>query len=154
MEMVETPDGLRLINDAYNANPASVAAALKAARWMAGEARCVAVLGHMAELGPIADEEHERIGRLVASLGIDALVIVGEDARRIAVAAEREGVEPERIIVCDTIDDAVQAVRAFSRPGDLVLVKASRVDRLERVADALRSDAARAGPASPEVIGA
>src|SRR5439155_15345349 len=95
MEMVETPDGLRLINDAYNANPASVAAALKAARWMAGDGRCIAVLGHMAELGPIADEEHERIGELLASLGIDALVIVGEDARRIASGAERWGVEPE-----------------------------------------------------------
>jgi len=154
MEMVETPDGLRLINDAYNANPASVAAALKAARWMAGDGRCIAVLGHMAELGPIADEEHERIGELLASLGIDALVIVGEDARRIASGAERWGVEPERIMLCDTVDDAVRAVRAFARPGDLVLVKASRVDRLERVADAQRSGEAHAGPASQEVIGA
>jgi UDP-N-acetylmuramoyl-tripeptide--D-alanyl-D-alanine ligase len=154
MEMLETPDGLRVINDAYNANPASVAAALKAARWMAGEGRCVAVLGHMAELGPIAGGEHERVGGLAAGLGVDALVIVGEDARRIAVGAEREGFEPERITVCDTIEDAVQAVRALSRPGDLVLVKASRVDRLERVVDALRSDVSRAAPASPEVIGA
>ena len=137
MEVVETPDGLRLINDAYNANPTSMAAALRSARGMAGRGRCIAVLGPMAELGPISAGEHERVGELLARLGIAVLVTVGADARVIAVGAEREGVEPERIIAGDDVDGAVAAVRAVAAPGDVVLVKGSRVARLERVADAL-----------------
>jgi UDP-N-acetylmuramoyl-tripeptide--D-alanyl-D-alanine ligase len=142
MEVVEA-EGVRILNDAYNANPTSMAAALKAARWMAGRGRCIAVLGYMAELGPIADVEHERIGELVARLGIDVLIVVGEQARRIAIGAQRGGVEPDRIIRCDDVADAIEAVRSVARPGDLVLVKASRVVRLERVVDGLTRDAPR-----------
>jgi UDP-N-acetylmuramoyl-tripeptide--D-alanyl-D-alanine ligase len=143
MEVFEGQGGIRVVNDAYNANPVSMAAALKAARWMAGAGRCVAVLGHMAELGPIAGEEHERVGELAARLRIDALVVVGTDARLIAVGAEREGVEPDRIHRCEDADQALQTVRALVEPGDLVLVKASRVVRLDRLAEALRSDDAQ-----------
>lgn len=131
--------GVRLLDDSYNANPTSMAAALKAARWMAGDSRCVAVLGHMAELGAIAEEEHDRIGELVARLGIEELVVVGGEARRIATAAEREGVEPDRVHLCDDVPKAIEVVSGLVRPGDLVLVKASRVARLERVVGALRS---------------
>lgn len=131
--------GIRLVDDSYNANPTSTAAALKAARWMARDSRCIAVLGHMAELGPIADEEHERVGELVARLGIDELVVVGPEARRIAIAAEREGVEPDRIHPSGDVPEAVEIVSGLVRPGDLVLVKASRVARLERLVRALRS---------------
>jgi len=131
--------GVRIVNDAYNANPTSTAAALRAVRWMAGSGRCIAVLGHMAELGPIADEEHERIGELVASLGIDVLVVVGPDARLIGVAARREGIPHDGVAVCDDVLQATKSVLSIVRPGDLVLVKASRVARLERVADALQA---------------
>jgi UDP-N-acetylmuramoyl-tripeptide--D-alanyl-D-alanine ligase len=136
---VTSVGGIRLVDDSYNANPASMAAALKAARWMAGDSRCVAVLGHMAELGAIGDEEHRRIGELVARLGVEELVVVGAEAGLIAVAAEREGVEPDRIHMCDDVEEAAELVSALVRPGDLVLVKASRVARLERVAEALRA---------------
>ena len=131
--------GVRIVNDAYNANPTSTAAALRAIRWMAGSGRCIAVLGQMAELGPIADEEHERIGELVARLGIDVLVVVGPDARLIGVAARREGVPPDAIVACDDVVQATSAVLSMAQPGDVVLVKASRVARLERVADALQA---------------
>jgi UDP-N-acetylmuramoyl-tripeptide--D-alanyl-D-alanine ligase len=131
-------DGVRLLDDSYNANPTSMAAALKAARWMAGGSRCVAVLGHMAEIGPIADEEHERIGELVARLGVDELVVVGAEARLIAVGAEREGIEPDRIHLFQDVSRAIEGVPELVRPGDLVLVKASRVARLERVVEAIR----------------
>lgn len=140
MQAFEGPGGVRVLDDAYNANPASMAAALRAARWMAGEGRCVAVLGHMAELGPIAEREHERVGELLARLGVDEVVLVGPEARLIGVGAEREGVEPDRIHRVADAAEAVEAVRSIARPGDLVLVKASRVARLERVADALRTD--------------
>jgi UDP-N-acetylmuramoyl-tripeptide--D-alanyl-D-alanine ligase len=146
MEVRQGPGGLRVINDAYNANPTSMAAALRAARSMAGTGRCIAVLGPMAELGPIAAEEHERVGELLARLRVDVLVTVGVDARAIAFSAEREGVEAESIVRCDDVVQAVEAVRALAGPGDLVLVKASRVARLERVAEALADelDGARA----------
>jgi UDP-N-acetylmuramoyl-tripeptide--D-alanyl-D-alanine ligase len=152
MDVFETPDGIRVIDDAYNANPTSMAAALRSARWMAGDARCIAVLGTMAELGPISSEEHERVGELLARLGIDVLIAVGPDARLTALGAEREGVEPDRIVLCEGVDQAVDAVRAVVEPGDLVLVKASRAARLERVADALRNPAATPlpNPATPE----
>jgi UDP-N-acetylmuramoyl-tripeptide--D-alanyl-D-alanine ligase len=138
MEVFDTAAGVTVVNDAYNANPASMAAALKAARWMAGRGRCVAVLGEMAELGPIAAREHARVGELVARLGVEELVVVGENARLIASGAEREGVEPGRISVCDSVEDAIEDVRTLARPGDVVLVKGSRVAGLERVAEAIR----------------
>jgi UDP-N-acetylmuramoyl-tripeptide--D-alanyl-D-alanine ligase len=141
MDVFETEEGLRVIDDSYNANPTSMAAALKSARWMADGGRCIAVLGTMAELGPISSEEHERVGELLARLGIDVLVAVGEEARLTAIGAEREGVEPERIYLCDDVDQAVEAVRRLAVPGDLVLIKASRAARLERVAEALRTSA-------------
>ncbi len=151
MEVAETGTGLRVVNDAYNANPASVAAALKAVRWMShpagspGDGRAIAVLGEMAELGPISDREHERVGELVARLGIDRLVAVGPGARLIAVGALREGVEADRVTTCDEVSEAVAAVRAFARPGDVVLVKGSRVAGLERAAAALLEDDRPAG---------
>ncbi|MGZ8629649.1 MAG: UDP-N-acetylmuramoyl-tripeptide--D-alanyl-D-alanine ligase [Actinomycetota bacterium] len=138
METFTTSDGVRVVNDAYNANPESMAAALKAARVMAPEARLIAVLGHMAELGPIADEEHERLGELAARLRVDRLVTVGEEARMIAVAGVREGVEPENVAAYDDPGDALADVRAHARAGDVVLFKGSRVAGLEALAEALR----------------
>jgi UDP-N-acetylmuramoyl-tripeptide--D-alanyl-D-alanine ligase len=137
MEVVESSGGYRILNDAYNANPTSMAAALKAAAWMGRNGRCIAVLGHMAELGEFADREHERIGELVARLGVDRLVVVGPLARRIAVGASREGVEPDRITTADTVEEAAAAVGDGVRPGDVVLLKASRVAGLERLAEEL-----------------
>ncbi len=137
MQVLETSDGIRVVNDAYNANPTSTAAALKAARWMARGGRCIAVLGEMAELGPISVEEHERVGEIVARLGVEFLVTVGEAARRILTGAVREGVEAERAVACATREEALARVRDIARPGDVVLVKGSRVAGLEWVAESL-----------------
>jgi UDP-N-acetylmuramoyl-tripeptide--D-alanyl-D-alanine ligase len=138
METFTTDRGVRVINDAYNANPESMAAALKAARVMARDSRLIAVLGHMAELGPIAGEEHERLGDLAARLRIDRVVAVGPLAEPIAVAALREGVEPDNVAAYDDPADALADVRAHARAGDVVLFKGSRVAGLERLAEALR----------------
>jgi UDP-N-acetylmuramoyl-tripeptide--D-alanyl-D-alanine ligase len=142
MEVHDRPDGVRILNDAYNANPASMAAALKAARWMSRGRRCVAVLGEMAELGDAATEEHDRLGDLVARLGIEELVTVGEVGRVIARGAVREGIEPEHVRECADAAEALAAVRELLRPGDVVVVKASRVAGLERVALGLLEEAA------------
>ncbi len=138
METFTTAQGVRVVNDAYNANPESMAAALKAARWMAREGRLVAVLGHMAELGPISLEEHERLGELVVRIGVDRLVTVGEPARAIHRAALREGMEPDAAVAVDGPGEAVEALHGWLRTGDVVLVKGSRVVGLEAVAEALR----------------
>jgi UDP-N-acetylmuramoyl-tripeptide--D-alanyl-D-alanine ligase len=138
METFTTDRGVRVVNDAYNANPESVAAALRTARWMAGDAALIAVLGPMAELGDIAPQEHERVGELAARLRVDRLVTVGSDAEAIAVAGVREGVPPDDVASYPDAEGALADVRAHARPGDLVLVKASRVAGLERLAEALR----------------
>ncbi|TMK30501.1 MAG: UDP-N-acetylmuramoyl-tripeptide--D-alanyl-D-alanine ligase [Actinobacteria bacterium] len=138
MESFTTEDGVRVVNDAYNANPESMAAGLRAARWMARGGRLAAVLGHMAELGPISSGEHERLGELVVRLGVDRLVTVGPVARAVAGAALREGAVPDGVVCVDTPAEAAADVRGWARAGDVVLIKGSRVAGLERVAEALR----------------
>ena len=138
MELLEGAGGIRILNDAYNANPTSTAAALKTAKWIAQGGRCIAVLGEMAELGDTSDEHHERIGELAVRLRIDRLVVVGPGARRIASGAVREGVEPDRVTTVADVGEAAEVVRALVHEGDVVLLKASRVAGLERLAEALR----------------
>ena len=137
METSTGTSGIVIVNDAYNANPESMAAALKSARWMAKGERLVAVLGHMAELGPVEFEEHEKLGQLVVRIGVERLITVGEQARAIARAAIREGQLPEDVASYEDPSDAAADVRAWTRPGDVVLVKGSRVAGLERVAETL-----------------
>ena len=138
METFVNADGVRVVNDAYNANPDSMAAALRAARWIARSGRFAAVLGRMAELGTATIEEHERVGQLAARLRVDRVVTVGEEARGIAIAAVREGVEPENVASYSDPAEALSDVRAWAGPGDVVLFKASRVVGLERLAEAMR----------------
>jgi UDP-N-acetylmuramoyl-tripeptide--D-alanyl-D-alanine ligase len=138
METFTSPAGFRVVNDAYNANPESMAAALKTARWMAGQGHLIAVLGGMAELGPIAQGEHERLGELAARIRVDRLITVGDAAKTIATAGIREGVEPENVASYQDAREALEDVKRSARPGDLVLFKASRAVGLETLAEALR----------------
>jgi UDP-N-acetylmuramoyl-tripeptide--D-alanyl-D-alanine ligase len=138
MEAFTTATGVKVLNDAYNANPESTAAALRTARWIAGEERLIAVLGEMAELGAISVDEHDRIGSLAARVRVDRLITVGDAARAVARAALREGMEPEDVASYDTAAEALEDVRASAGAGDLVLCKGSRVAALEAIAEALR----------------
>jgi UDP-N-acetylmuramoyl-tripeptide--D-alanyl-D-alanine ligase len=138
METFTTASGVVVINDAYNANPTSMAAALKTARWIARDTRMGAVLGQMAELGAHSREEHERVGELAARLHIDRLVTVGTDSLPLALAAVREGVEPESVASYEGADEALDDIRRWAMSGDVVLFKASRVVGLERLAEAMR----------------
>jgi UDP-N-acetylmuramoyl-tripeptide--D-alanyl-D-alanine ligase len=92
----------------------------------------------MAELGPIAAGEHEKLGELAARIRVDRLITVGGRARAIATAGVREGVEPDNVASYDDAQDALEDVRRVARPGDVVLFKASRVAGLEKLAEALR----------------
>ena len=138
METFTTSRSVVVVNDAYNANPESMALALKTARWMARRGRLAAVLGHMAELGPVAFEEHERLGELVVRVGVDRLITLGEPALAIARAAVREGQLPEDVAKYDAPEEAAADVRSWARPGDVVILKGSRVAGVERVAELLR----------------
>jgi UDP-N-acetylmuramoyl-tripeptide--D-alanyl-D-alanine ligase len=143
MEVTSRTDGVVVINDAYNANPESMAAALHALAGLARRrrARSVAVLGPMAELGAAGHSEHQAVGRLAASLGISRVVAVGEPARPIQHAAALEGSWDGEAEWVPDVGAAIEAVRAGLRAGDVVLVKASRAASLERVALAIADDA-------------
>jgi UDP-N-acetylmuramoyl-tripeptide--D-alanyl-D-alanine ligase len=138
MEVHERRDGVTVVNDAYNANPDSVRAALKTLAVLGrDQRRTVAVLGEMRELGAASREQHDAIGRLVVRLNVSRLVVVGEGARPIHLGAGLEGSwSGESVFVPDT-ESAVEFLRDDIAPGDVVLVKASRAAGLERVAEAL-----------------
>jgi UDP-N-acetylmuramoyl-tripeptide--D-alanyl-D-alanine ligase len=133
MELTRTPGGLLVLNDAYNANPASMRAALHALAQL-GSGRRFAVLGHMAELGDHSDNFHHLIGRQAVSCLLRMLVVVGRDAAGIAEAARAGGVD---VVEVDNADEALSVLSGEVLPGDAVLVKASRVVGLERLAAAL-----------------
>ncbi|MFD2763201.1 UDP-N-acetylmuramoyl-tripeptide--D-alanyl-D-alanine ligase [Micromonospora eburnea] len=140
MDVFERPDGVTVIDDSYNANPASMSVALRSLVSMGGAGRTVAVLGYMAELGDFEREGHQQVGRLAAELGVDRLLVVGEPAAPIhegATAVSDWG--GESVLLTDQAA-AVEVLRSELRPGDVVLVKGSRY-RTWEVADALRTAA-------------
>lgn len=145
LEVIQRQDGVTVVNDAFNANPDSVAAALRTLAAMSVGRRTVAVLGEMAELGDAARQGHEQAGRLAADLGIDVLVTVGGDgAAALAGAARGRGGRMQVVMVPDP-DAALSALRDLLRPGDVVLAKASHAMHLEELAVTL---AAAGGPAA------
>jgi UDP-N-acetylmuramoyl-tripeptide--D-alanyl-D-alanine ligase len=156
MDITERPDGVLIINDAYNANPESMRAALETLATVAASrsergGRSFAVLGEMAELGADAPTEHELIGRRSAQLGISHVIAVGEAARPIERGAALEGSGAGDARWVPDVEAAVELLRSDLRPGDAVLVKASRAASLERVALAIVDDAAgRAGAGGDE----
>ena len=141
MQTIDAMGGFRVLNDAYNSNPASLAAGLKTLVAMARGRRTWAVLGVMAELGDHAVAEHDRMGRLMVRLGVGRLVAVGEETRPLYEAARMEGMTVEEAAIVADADEALRVVFAGVEPGDVVLVKASRAAGLERVALALAGEA-------------
>ena len=134
MEINERADGLVVINDAYNASPESMRAALKSLKNIAGKRRSWAVLGEMLELGESSMAEHDAIGRLVVRLDVQRLVVVGEGARPMHLAAGLEGSWGQESVFVPDVESAVALLRDEVRPDDVVLVKASRAAGLEAVA--------------------
>ncbi len=130
-------NGARILDDAYNANADSMLAALETLREMPCAGRRAAVLGDMAELGVETRSAHEEAGRRAAQLGVDRLFTVGKMARVTAEAARSSG-----LAAVDEFADAItaaEAVKEYLRAGDVLLLKASRAMKLERLAEALRT---------------
>lgn len=144
MEVRERPDGLLVVNDAYNANPDSMRAGIEALGHMIARGRRgVAVLGHMAELGDIAAESHVEAGRLAARAGVAILVGVGEFAADIVAGAHAQQDWPGSAIAVPDGASALAALRNQLDPRDVVLVKASRAAGLWEVADGLLTEVDR-----------
>lgn len=144
MHVSTRADGVTVVNDAYNANPDSMAAGLKALAWMArsgsqGRRRSWAVLGEMAELGEDAIAEHDRIGRLAVRLDVSRLIVVGTGRSMSAMhqGAVMEGSWGSESVLVPDADAALALLQAELGPGDVVLVKASNAAGLGTLADRL-----------------
>jgi UDP-N-acetylmuramoyl-tripeptide--D-alanyl-D-alanine ligase len=140
MEVTRRPDGVTVVNDAYNANPEALSAALSAVAAMAGGGRAFAVLGHMTELGAQEEALHEQAGRQAARQGLAGLIVVGEAAAPMLAGAKAERSWRGELLQVPDAEAAVAAVGRLARPGDVVLVKASRAANLQRVALALTGE--------------
>lgn len=146
MEVTRRPDGVTVINDAYNASPEAMASALASLHAMIAartdqrgrpHGRAHAVLGHMAELGEASRAAHEEAGALAARTGVASLIVVGDEAAPMLAGAKADPVWRGELVAVPDADAAARAASRRLAPGDVVLIKASRVAGLERVAAAL-----------------
>jgi UDP-N-acetylmuramoyl-tripeptide--D-alanyl-D-alanine ligase len=131
-------NGVRVLDDCYNANADSMIAALETLCELPLQGRRVAVLGDMAELGAHSEVAHAEVGRRAAELKIGQLFTVGKNSTATAKAARDAGLT--RVIEFADVEAAVRAVKNFLKPGDVVLLKASRSSRLERIAETLKAE--------------
>ncbi|HEY4484852.1 MAG TPA: cyanophycin synthetase, partial [Nitrospiria bacterium] len=125
-----------ILNDAYNANPASMRAALDTLSRLPGGRR-VAVLGDMRELGESEAQAHREVGEAAAACGIAYLIAMGSNAGRIAEGAVAGRMSPDRVAVCRDPEEAAKALRRETGPGDVILLKGSRGMKMERILEAL-----------------
>lgn len=131
-------DRVRIINDAYNASPDSMAAALRTLAQITGPGeRTVAVLGAMSELGEHSEEEHDRVGLLAVRLGIQRIVVIGDNARRMYLEAVAQGSWDNEAVFFSTADEAFEYLKGELRDGDRVLVKSSNAAGLRFLGDRL-----------------
>ena len=145
---ISVSHGVKLIIDCYNANPASMKAAVQLLAQSGGSKKRIAVLGDMLELGVNAAQMHEEVGGFVARQGIDQLVACGKLGRSLAKGAREVGQDPTKIVEVPDAKAAATAVQTIVKPGDVVLIKASRGMKLELVADALQGVTRRSRKAS------
>jgi UDP-N-acetylmuramoyl-tripeptide--D-alanyl-D-alanine ligase len=135
MERTERPDGVTIINDAYNANPESMRAALRTLADLGRGRRTWAVLGAMLELGEDSIREHTAVGTQVVRLNISRLLVVGREARALYVSAVQEGSWGDECLFAESLDEAYDVLNAELEPGDLVLFKSSNSVGLRHLGD-------------------
>ncbi len=137
MEVWRLKNGACLIDDTYNANPASVAAALKTLQGLKGECKSTVILGDMLELGDEAETYHEEVGRAVAETGVGKAYLRGDFARATAKGAVKRGMKGDRVLVDLSTEETVAHLKACLRRGDWVLVKGSRKMKMEEIVQAI-----------------
>jgi UDP-N-acetylmuramoyl-tripeptide--D-alanyl-D-alanine ligase len=135
---VETWKGIGIINDAYNANPASMESAIKTLAQIAGPGQRIAVLGDMFELGKESRRQHLNLGREVARARIDGVYLLGKQAKEVQKGALRGGMPAERVVVAGDHRQLAERLRRRVRRGDWLLFKGSRGMKMEKVIEELR----------------
>jgi UDP-N-acetylmuramoyl-tripeptide--D-alanyl-D-alanine ligase len=131
--------GATIINDAYNSNPTAMRAALELLRDFDAPGRRIVICGDMAELGPQSIARHWRLGKEIVQVGGAELVFAcGQFARHVTGGARATGLVRACTVPCDTVEEAIPLVGSAILPGDIVLVKGSRVMAMERVVEALK----------------
>jgi UDP-N-acetylmuramoyl-tripeptide--D-alanyl-D-alanine ligase len=138
MEVTQLPTGVTVLNDAYNANPASMAAALRTLAASRARRR-IAALGEMRELGSTAGDAHEALGTAAAEARLDGLYVLGPHAERVRLGAEAAGLPADRIAVAASHEELAAKLHATLRTGDVLLLKGSRGAAMEQVLRALRA---------------
>jgi UDP-N-acetylmuramoyl-tripeptide--D-alanyl-D-alanine ligase len=131
-------NGVRVLDDSYNANADSTIVALETLCSLPLQGRRVAVLGEMAELGAHSVAAHAEIGRRAAELKLGQLFAIGKMAAVTAQAARDAGLM--RVFEFGEVEAAIKVLKSFLKPGDVVLLKASRVSRLERIAEVIKAE--------------
>ncbi len=137
MERKAAKGGFWVINDAYNASPSSMKAALLTLKEQAGEGMAIAVLGGMLELGTMTEEGHLHVGEYLAGLSLDYLVTVGDLAVLIARGAREAGFPEEKIFAAASSKEALEHLKTLQLKGSSILLKGSRMMRLEQIAEEL-----------------
>ena len=136
-QVVTLPSGVHLLNDCYNANPGSMAMALKTLMELRDHGRTAAALGDMLELGAVAAREHRKIGRLAAQYGVDYLVVYGNFRLEVAAGAREGGLAAARLFPVTHLADGARVLQELLEPGDWLLVKGSRSMHMEGLVDLL-----------------
>lgn len=131
--------GVTIINDAYNANPASMKAALATLAEISAKGQRIAVLGDMFELGKKSQREHRLLGQEIAHSGIDRAYLLGQQAPLVRRGALGAGMQPERVVVGMSHNDIAEQLRAQLKAGDAILLKGSRGMAMEKVLETLKS---------------
>ncbi|MBD7993760.1 UDP-N-acetylmuramoyl-tripeptide--D-alanyl-D-alanine ligase [Arthrobacter sp. Sa2CUA1] len=150
MERTDRPDGVTVINDAYNANPESMRAALRTLAELGKGRRTWAVLGEMLELGAESVTEHDSIGRYAVRLNISKLIVVGTGARALHTGAVMEGSWGDESQFVQTPEEAQAVLEAGLEPGDIVLFKSSNGAGLRFLGDRIALNTPLEGPAAAE----
>jgi UDP-N-acetylmuramoyl-tripeptide--D-alanyl-D-alanine ligase len=138
-ERIQLANGVRVVNDSYNANPASMKAAFRTVGSAKRAGRFIAAIGDMLELGESSDALHEIIGADAARMGVHRLFILGNFSASVAKGAEKNGMKPSDITRADDIEEIADKLEAYMRAGDVLLVKGSRGMRMERLVEFLKN---------------
>ena len=131
-QIIKSAQGIKIINDTYNANPTSVRAGLNTLSQIA-EGRKIAILGDMLELGEVAEKEHYKLGSVIIEEGIDYLITIGDLALKIAEGAEDKGLDKSKIFTYNRKREAIDKIEEIMETDDTILVKASRGMKLEEI---------------------
>ncbi|HHY77409.1 MAG TPA: UDP-N-acetylmuramoyl-tripeptide--D-alanyl-D-alanine ligase [Clostridiales bacterium] len=137
MEIYDTKDNIKIINDSYNANPDSAIAAIEVLKSMPSSGRKVLIIGDMLELGDYTVEGHRKVGEKVAESNIEVLITIGEKAKEVINGALSKGMNKEQIYSFKDNEDAISKISSILATNDVVLIKGSRMMKLEEIVDYL-----------------